>query len=73
MLFMSFFLYFLFYVFSEFMEYATTLVVNPENPHDASKKPIHGVLKATPETNRINPFYKFKDRSAKKNSRKSII
>lgn len=60
-------------IISEFMEYTTTLVTNPENPHDASKKPVQGVLKSTPDTNRINPFYKFHERSAKKNSRKSII
>lgn len=55
------------------MEYETTLVTKPENPHDASKQPVQGVLKSTPDTNRINPFYKFNDRSAKKNTRKSII
>jgi len=48
-------------------------VTNPENPHDAYKQPIQGVLKSTPEVNRINPFYKFVDRSAKKKSRKSVI
>lgn len=57
----------------EFMEYETTLVTKPENPHDASKQPVQGVLKSTPDTNRINPFYKFHDRSAKKIKRKSII
>lgn len=55
------------------MEYETTLVTNPENPHDASKQPIHGVLKSTPDTIRVNPFYKFQDRSGKKKSRQSII
>ncbi|XP_050534990.1 ribosomal RNA processing protein 1 homolog [Daktulosphaira vitifoliae] len=57
----------------EFNEYETSLVEKPENPHDASKQPICGVLKSTPDTNRVNPFYKFHDRSIKKNSRKSII
>lgn len=50
----------------EFVDYTTTLVTNPENPHDATKQPIQGVLKLTPEVSRINPFYKFADRSAKK-------
>ncbi|XP_025203155.1 ribosomal RNA processing protein 1 homolog [Melanaphis sacchari] len=57
----------------EFMEYRTTLVTKPGNPHDASKQPVQGVLKLTPDVNRINPFYKLQERSAKKNSRKSII
>ncbi|XP_050442283.1 ribosomal RNA processing protein 1 homolog [Adelges cooleyi] len=57
----------------EFNEYETTLVTKPENPHDAGKQPACGVLKSTPDANRINPFYKFHDRSVKKNSRKSII
>ncbi|KAL4113832.1 hypothetical protein QTP88_017400 [Uroleucon formosanum] len=57
----------------EFMEYRTSLVTKPQNPHDASKQPIQGVLKLTPDANRINPFYKFAKTSAKKNSRKSII
>lgn len=55
------------------MEYETTLVTKPENPHDASKLPVQGVLKLTPDANRINPFYKFYDRSARKASRKSIL
>ncbi|XP_008185015.1 ribosomal RNA processing protein 1 homolog [Acyrthosiphon pisum] len=57
----------------EFMEYKTSLVTKPQNPHDASKQPVQGVLKLTPDANRINPFYKFSKTSAKKNSRKSII
>ncbi|XP_022169604.1 ribosomal RNA processing protein 1 homolog [Myzus persicae] len=57
----------------EFMEYRTSLVTKPQNPHDASKQPVQGVLKLTPDANRINPFYKFTKSSAKKNSRKSII
>lgn len=57
----------------EFVDYTTTLVTNPENPHDATKQPIQGVLKLTPDVSRINPFYKFADRSAKKKSRKSVI
>lgn len=62
-----------FYFILEFMEYETTLVKKPDNPHDASKTPVHSVLKLTPDTIRVNPFYKFHDRSSKKNSRKSII
>jgi len=58
---------------SEFMEYKTSLVTKPQNPHDASKQPVQGVLKLTPDANRINPFYKFSKSSVKKNSRKSII
>ncbi|XP_015371299.1 PREDICTED: ribosomal RNA processing protein 1 homolog [Diuraphis noxia] len=57
----------------EFMEYRTSLVTKPQNPHDATKQPVQGVLKLTPDANRINPFYKFTKTSAKKNSRKSII
>jgi len=59
--------------FSEFMEYRTSLVTKPQNPHDASKQPVQGVLKLTPDTNRINPLNKVVKSSAKKNSRKSII
>lgn len=55
------------------MEYRTSLVTKPQNPHDASKQPVQGVLKLTPDTNRINPFYKLAKNSEKKNSRKSII
>lgn len=57
--------------FLEFMEYRTSLVTKPENPHDATKQPVHGVLKLTPEL--INRSIKTsKARSAKK-IRKSII
>lgn len=55
------------------MEYRKTLKTKKDNPHDASKLPEYGVLKSTPDANRLNPFYKFSERSAKKNSRKSII
>jgi len=60
-------------IFSEFMEYKSVLKTKKDNPHDASKLPVCSVLKLTPDTNRLNPFYKFQERSAKKNSRKSII
>jgi len=53
-------------IVSEFMEYRTSLVTKPGNPHDASKLPVQGVLKVTPDVNRINPFYKLQERSAKK-------
>lgn len=52
------------------MEYKTSLVTKPENPHDASKQPIHGVLKLTPELKHTIPISKA--RSVKK-TRKSII
>lgn len=55
------------------MEYESSLVTKPQNPHDAAKQPVQGVLKLTPDVNRINPFYKFSERSAKKKGRKSII
>jgi len=55
------------------MEYKTVLKTKKDNPHDASKQPVHSVLKLTPDTNRVNPFYKFKTASVKKNSRKSVI
>jgi hypothetical protein len=55
------------------VEYETTLVTKPENPHNASKQPVQSVLKLTPDVNRINPFYKFSESSAKKKSRKSIV
>lgn len=54
------------------MEYRTSLVTKPENPHDATKQPVHGVLKLTPELNRTNSTSKILVRSSKKN-RKSII
>jgi len=49
------------------------LKTKKDNPHDASKLPVCSVLKLTPDTNRLNPFYKFQERSTKKKSRKSII
>lgn len=55
------------------MEYRTSLVTKPENPHDASKQPVHGVLKLTPELiNRTIKTSKALECSAKK-TRKSII
>jgi len=54
------------FIISDFIEYRTLLVTKPQNPHDASKKPVQGVLKLTPDANRVNPYYKFHERSAKK-------
>jgi hypothetical protein len=39
-------------------EYHMSVVRSPAIPFDGSKKPTQGVLKPSPATSRINPFYK---------------
>lgn len=41
-------------------EYFRTLRANPEIPYDANKEPSRGVLKPSPYSSPVNPFYKRK-------------
>lgn len=47
-------------VFVAESEYFQTLRENPEIPYDANKEPPRGVLKPSPYSSPVNPFYKRK-------------